>query len=216
MRKSHIISVLLSICGTSMIVLALIIIGLTDKDSFISYSSSDQILTTSMKYLSSTTIQEVSMTSPPETTLSITEATQGDPITMMTIDEIAEKLNRYLGKDLLAGKGGLIASYCVSLQVDPFVATAIMLHETGCGGSKGCSKLTRTCYNVAGQKGRPNCMGAYKGYSSIDEGIRGAINNLHKNYYSMGYNTVERIGPKYAESNTWVSKINGYVYKLKS
>ena len=126
------------------------------------------------------------------------------------------KLNRYLGKDLLAGKGGLIASYCVSLQVDPFVATAIMLHETGCGGSKGCSKLTRTCYNVAGQKGRPNCMGAYKGYSSIDEGIRGAINNLHKNYYSMGYNTVERIGPKYAESNTWVSKINGYVYKLKS
>lgn len=213
MKKSHIVSALLSICGTSMIVIALIIIGLTDKKSFISYSS-DQIMTSSMKYLSSSTIKEVSMTSTPQSPMSITEATQGDPVTLMTIDEIAEKLNRHLGKDLLMGKGELIASYCVSLHVDPFIATAIMLHETGCASR--CSNLARTCHNVAGQKGSPACNGSYKGYATIDDGIVGAINNLYKNYYSMGYNTVEKIGPKYAESNTWVSKINGYVKMLKN
>ena len=213
MKKSHVISLLLSISGTTMIVIALIIVGLTDKNSFISYSS-DQILTTSMKYTSASTIKEVSMTTSPEATLNIAEAAQGDLASKMTIAEIGQQLNKHLGTDLLMNKGELIASYAISLNVDPFVAAAIMLHETGCGSQ--CSSLARSCNNVAGQKGAPSCNGAYKRYSTIDEGIRGAIDNLYRNYYSKGYDTVEKIGPKYAESNTWVPKINNYIARLKS
>lgn len=130
----------------------------------------------------------------------------------LTMEELAARLNRNLGNAALAGKGELVASYCLSKGVDPYVATAIMIHETG----RGTSTMIRTCNNVAGQKGSPSCMGAYKGYPTIDDGIRGAIDNLYRNYYAVGLNTVEKIGPRYAESNTWVSKINNYIAKIKN
>ena len=131
----------------------------------------------------------------------------------LTMEELALKLNKSLGKDLLAGKGELIASYSLSKGIDPYLVTAIMLHETGC--SYRCSALVRTCNNVAGQKGSPNCSGSYKGYSSIDEGIKGAIDNLYNNFYARGLTTVETIGPRYAESNTWTTKINNYIARIK-
>ena len=133
----------------------------------------------------------------------------------MTLEELAIKLDRNLGTDIVAGKGALIASECVNKGVDPYVAVAILLHETGCKHS--CSRLARTCNNFGGQKGAPGCNGgAYKAYNSIDEGLVGFIDNLYRNYYSRGLNTVESIGPKYAESNTWVSKINSYVYQIRA
>ena len=133
----------------------------------------------------------------------------------MTLEELAIKLDRNLGTDIVAGKGALIASECVNKGVDPYVAVAILLHETGCKHS--CSRLARTCNNFGGQKGAPGCNGgAYKAYNSIDEGLVGFIDNLYRNYYSRGLNTVESIGPKYAESNTWVSKINSYVSQIRA
>lgn len=133
----------------------------------------------------------------------------------MTLEELGEKLNRSLGSDIVAGKGPLIAAECINKGVDPYIATAILLHETGCGSS--CSSLSRTCYNFGGQKGAPGCNGgAYKQFSSIDEGLVGLIDNLNNNYFSRGLNTVESIGPKYAESGTWVSKINWYVEKIRN
>lgn len=214
MKKSHMISALLSVSGISMIVIALIIIGFTSNNSFIAYTNNNEIVTTSLKYTSPSTIKEVSMTSSPKATLNIAKASQGDILSGQTVEEIAINLNKHLGTDLLMNKGELIASYCISVGVDPYLATAIMLHETGCKTK--CSTLVRKCYNVAGQKGTPSCNGSYKGYVNIDEGIKGAINNLKKNYYSRGLTTAEKIGPRYAESNTWVSKINQYINMLKS
>lgn len=213
MKKSHIISGLLSCTGITLIVIALIIMGVDGNFNFVSYSS-DEVLTTSMKYTSNVNIKEVSMTASPKSKLNIAQATQGDIFSGQTVEEIASQLDKHLGKDMLMNKGNVIASYAISLGVDPYIAAAIMLHETGCRSK--CSNLVRTCYNVAGQKGSPNCSGGYKGYSSIDEGIKGAIYNLYKNYYSRGLTTVESIGPRYAESNTWVSKINSYVNLVKS
>lgn len=133
----------------------------------------------------------------------------------MTLEELAIKLDRNLGTDIVAGKGALIASECVNKGVDPYVAVAILLHETGCKHS--CSRLARTCNNFGGQKGAPGCNGgAYKAYNSIDEGLVGFIDNLYRNYYSRGLNTVESIGPRYAESNTWVGKINSYVSQIRA
>lgn len=133
----------------------------------------------------------------------------------MTLDELAEKLNRNLGNDIIAGKGKLIATECINKSVDPYVATSIILHETGC--KTHCSNLARYCYNFGGQKGKPSCNGgSFKKFDSIDEGLVGMINNLYKNYYAMGLNTVELIAPKYCEGNTWAGKINWFVNSIRN
>ena len=41
-------------------------------------------------------------------------------------------------------------------------------------------------------------------------------NNLYKNYYAMGLNTVETIAPKYCEGNTWAGKINWFVNSIRN
>ena len=133
----------------------------------------------------------------------------------MTIDELAEKLNRNLGNGYIAGKGYLIASQCIEKGVDPYVAVAIMLHETGC--IYNCSNLVRSCNNVGGQKGSPGCNGgSYKAFATLDDGIIGFINNLQKNYYSKGLNTIEKIAPKYAASSAWPAKIRSYVEQIRA
>ena len=132
----------------------------------------------------------------------------------MTIEELGDKLNRNLGNDILAGKGLFIATECINRGVDPYVAVAIILHETGCKSH--CSNLARYCNNFGGQKGSPGCNGgSYKAFNSMDEGLVGFIDNLSRNYYSRGLNTVELIGPKYAEGSTWVGKINWFVSKIR-
>ena len=133
----------------------------------------------------------------------------------MTIDELAAKLNRNLGNGYIAGKGYLIASQCIEKGVDPYVAVAIMLHETGC--KYNCSTLVRTCNNVGGQKGSPGCNGgSYKAFATLDDGIIGFINNLQRNYYAKGLNTIEKIAPKYAASSAWPAKIRGYVNQIRA
>ena len=139
-----------------------------------------------------------------------------DPIVYdgLTMGELADKLNRSL-KSNISGKGYLIASYSLQLGIDPYMATAIILHETGCNGT--CSSLVRECNNVGGQKGGPSCGGgAYKAYPTLDEGIMGYLDNLYRNYYAVGLTTVETIGPKYAASTTWASQVNNYIALIRS
>ena len=139
-----------------------------------------------------------------------------DPIVYdgLTMGELAEKLNRSLNSTI-SGKGYLIASYSLQLGIDPYMATAIILHETGCNGT--CSSLVRECNNVGGQKGGPSCGGgAYKAYATFDEGIMGYLDNLYRNYYSYGLTTPETIGPKYAASTTWASQVNNYIALIRS
>ena len=130
----------------------------------------------------------------------------------MTIEELANKLNRSLSNEM-SGKGLLIAKKCIELGVDPYIATAIMLHETGCSQGS-CSHIARTCHNFGGQKGY-GC-GAYQAYPTVDAGITGMIANLHRNFYSKGLKTVETIGPRYAESPVWGIRINNYVSKIRA
>ena len=113
----------------------------------------------------------------------------------MTLEEVAAKIDRNLGGGYMAGKGMLIAKTSLDYGVDPFIAAAIILHETGC--SANCSRLVITCNNVGGQKGSPGCNGgAYKVFASLDEGIIGFVKNLHRNYYAYGLTTIDAIAPK--------------------
>jgi len=132
----------------------------------------------------------------------------------MTLDQLSAKLDKSL-KTKLAGKGSLYASYSLQKGVDPYVAVAITLHETGCNGT--CSKLVRECNNVGGMKGSPGCNGgSYKKFDTIDDGIKAYIDNLSNNYYKKGLDTVEKINTKYAASTAWSGKIYYYIDLIKS
>lgn len=132
----------------------------------------------------------------------------------LTLEELSNKLNKTLNSTL-AGQGETFASLAVELGVDPYLAVAIVMHETGCKWT--CSTLVRQCNNVGGMKGSPGCNGgSYKAFPSLEEGIRAYMNNLYKNYFSMGLTTPEAMGPKYAASTTWASQVNAYINEIKA
>lgn len=218
MKKLNYIAAGLSTIGFSLILAAVIMLNNTSISTFsisnsvfaLKEESSENKNTETIT--NSSNIRKMSTVVQEEREIAPSKLLRVEVYDGLTMEELAARLNRNLGNAALAGKGELIASYCLSKGVDPYVATAIMIHETG----RGTSTMIRTCNNVAGQKGSPSCMGAYKGYPTIDDGIRGAIDNLYRNYYAVGLNTVEKIGPRYAESNTWVSKINNYIAKIKN
>lgn len=229
MIKAKIISATTAVLGIIMIVIALVIQSNetgtkvldneTNKINVINMSSSNRVVETKIEnnvttkeVTNNVNVQELSMEQAPQAEYIPPRV---EVYENMTLEELAEKLNRSLGTGYIAGKGNVIATKCIELGVDPYVATAIMLHETGCRSN--CSSLTRTCNNVGGQKGAPGCNGgSYKAYATIDDGIVGHIENLYYRYYSKGYNTVETIGPRYAESNTWIPKINWYVNLIRT
>ncbi len=148
-------------------------------------------------------LTEIDMETAPASVLRV-EVYQG-----MTMDELSKKLNKSLG-GILAGHGKTIAEHSLKVGVDPYIVTAIMMHETG----NGTSRIANSCYNFGGQKG--SGCGAYKRYASVDEGLKGMIDNLYKNYYAYGLTTVETIGGKYAESSSWAGMINWYIGQIKA
>ena len=132
----------------------------------------------------------------------------------LTMDQLAEKLDRSL-KNELHGYGRLYAEYSLEHGVDPYIAVAISLHETGCNGH--CSTLTVECNNVGGQKGSPSCGSyGYRKFDTLEEGIKGYIDNLSNNYFGMGLNTPELMQSKYAGSTSWAQKVNNYIEVIKS
>ena len=92
-------------------------------------------------------------------------------------EKISKKLDKYLHSSL-KGKSKFITEYSIKVGLDPYLAAAVMLQETGCYWT--CSYLTRVCYNVAGNKGTPSCNGgSYRKFKSMDDGIKFAINKLN-------------------------------------
>jgi len=133
-----------------------------------------------------------------------------------TKEEVIEKLNKVL-KHELKNNGEILVEKALAYEVDPYIAVAIILHETGCNSGK-CSNLVRACNNVGGQKtsSQNKCgNGSYAKFPSIEIGIDKFFSNLSRNYIQKGLTTPELMNKKYAESTTWASKINYYVNWLK-
>lgn len=232
MKKAKIISSILGIVGLFMISIALVLQS-EEATTDVMYASAFKEFDIKNMAAASNVVVKNSLegsgdeTSESESRLPLTEVVmETAPASViipprvevyegMTLEELAAKLDRNLGTGHVAGKGHLIASYCLQKGVDPYVAVAILLHETGCRSK--CSYLARVCNNVGGQKGGPSCNGgSYKAYATLDEGIVGFIDNLHKNYYAKGLTTIDAIGPRYAQSSTWVSKIYSYVNQIRA
>lgn len=129
----------------------------------------------------------------------------------MTLEELTNKLERSLNDDL-SGYGKFIANYTLEKGVDPYLATAIMLHETGC--TWGCSNLVKSCNNVGGMKG--SGCGQYGYFNSLEEGITKFIDNIYNNYYAYGLTNANLMGNKYAEDPGWANKVNGHIEKIKN
>lgn len=128
----------------------------------------------------------------------------------MTMEELSAKLEKSMNSTL-KGKGELFATYSIELGLDPYLALAITLHETGCSYS--CSGLVQTHNNLGGLKGAD---GKYMSFATLDEGIKGYLDILYKRYYSKGLTTPELMNPVYAESTTWASRVNWYIEQIKA
>ncbi len=127
----------------------------------------------------------------------------------LTMNQLVEKLNRTL-KSNLSGTGNLFAKYAVENGVDPYLATAIVLHETGCNWS--CSAAVKNKNNVGGMMS----SGGLIHFNSLEEGIKAFIVNLKEKYYDKGLNTPELMNKKYAANPKWHVKINSYINKIKN
>ena len=128
----------------------------------------------------------------------------------LTMEELSIKLDNVLN-DTLSGMGSVYAKYSIELGVDPYLAVAISMHETGCTWS--CSTLAKSCNNIGGQKGT-GC-GEYQAYPTLEEGIYGFIANIKNKYVDFGLLTAEEMNPKYAEDPMWASKVNKYIEKIR-
>ncbi len=129
----------------------------------------------------------------------------------LTMDELASKIERSF-KNELSGKGYLYASYSLEKGVDPYLAAAISLEETGCNWN--CSNLVKSCNNVGGMKG--SGCGSYGYFNTLDDGIRAFIDNISRNYVAYGLTTADTMNPKYAENPAWAGNVNRYIARIRS
>lgn len=126
----------------------------------------------------------------------------------MTKKELVDKLNRNLNSTLV-NTGIYFVDYYLKTGLDPYLAVAIVLHETGCKWE--CSNLVKENYNIGGLKG----TNGYLKFDSLESGINGYLDILYNDYYKEGLTTPELINPKYAASETWSEKINNYINQIR-
>ncbi len=194
--------------GVSIFLLGASTIGTTPKMDFLKESDKDNTFTSSIKTTHKSLIEksEEIIVSGQQVKLSAGVSTVYDG---MTLEQLAEKIERNLNSTL-TGKGYLIASYSLQQGVDPYLALAIMLHETGCAWS--CSTLTQVNHNVGGMRG----SNGYLYFATIDEGIKAFIDNLSRNYVRYGLTTAEAMNSKYAENPNWHVAVNRYIEQIKA
>ena len=194
--------------GVSIFLLGASTIGNTPKIDVLEPSKEDNTFTSSIKTTHKSLIEksEEIMISGQQIKLAAGVSTVYDD---MTMEQLAEKLNRNLNSTL-TGKGYLIASYSLQQGVDPYLALAIMLHETGCAWS--CSSLTQINHNVGGMRG----SNGYLYFATIDEGIKAFIDNLSRNYIRYGLTTAETMNSKYAENPNGHVAVNQYIERIKA
>lgn len=100
-----------------------------------------------------------------------------------------KRINQFL-QNGLSNKGNVIVNAGIQHNVNPYLMTAIIKHETG----DGTSKVFKVRNNVAGIM--TNGM-TYKQYNSIDDSIYSLAKILSEFYIAEGRVDIEAIGAKF-------------------
>lgn len=128
----------------------------------------------------------------------------------MSLDEVHQHFEALM-KGYLKGQGAYFYDKAKALGVDPYMALAIVMHETGCNWN--CSYITKNCNNIGGIKG--SGCGSYAKFSSLNKGIDLFLENLKYNYIDHGLTNAKAINNKYAENKSWYLKIEEYMKSFK-
>ncbi|NCE98439.1 glucosaminidase domain-containing protein [Emergencia sp. 1XD21-10] len=110
--------------------------------------------------------------------------------------EAAEKVN----PNCTGSVEGMIIVACQYYGVDSDIALAIARLETG----NFTSAAFTECNNVGGM----SIDEVPIVYRSLEDGVDDFVQNLAKNYFGKGYDTVEKIGKKYCPVNpNWAREV---------
>lgn len=131
----------------------------------------------------------------------------------------ASQLDSMLG-GVLKGHGADYLKYSQQYNVDPALAAAISISETG----HGTSYAARVQNNPGGIMDWNNNWKTVKQFSSLEEGIKYQIKNLKDTYISQGLTSIEAIGSKYAPigasndpnnlNKNWIPTVTEYYNKM--
>lgn len=145
--------------------------------------------------------------------------TYGGYTSSMKIGGGSSSYSKQFLKGRLSGKESQFAKYGQKYGVDPALAMAIAMWETG----NGTSKMLRDKKNVGGMYDSRN--ETFFRFDSIEQGIESMIRNLYKNYTSQGLKTIAAIQKKYAPSgakndpnglnNNWTKGVTSMYNKAK-
>ena len=111
-----------------------------------------------------------------------------------TLTELTNQLNKSL-KSNLTNTGYFFADYTRRTGMDPYLAVAISLEETGCSSVNGCASWAVSRNNWGGMIG---CN-----FDTFDDGLNAYLNNLYNGYWSKGLTTPELVANKYNPANAF-------------
>ncbi|MBU8918248.1 glucosaminidase domain-containing protein [Bacillus sp. FJAT-29953] len=130
-------------------------------------------------------------------------------------DVSIDKLNSVL-KGKLSNMGEFFVEAGRKHNINPNLLASIAVHETGNGKSRAANEKN----NIAGMMGK----NGLRQYESVAESIGDMARNLRQNYLDKGYDTIAKIGAKYAPvgaandptglNNHWVKGVNNYFYSF--
>lgn len=131
----------------------------------------------------------------------------------------ASQLDNALG-GVLKGHGADYIKYAQQYGVDPALAAAISISETG----HGTSYAARVQNNPGGIMDWNNNWKTVKQFSSLEEGIKYQVKNLYDTYISKGLTSISAIGNKYAPigaandpnnlNKNWIPTVTEYYNKI--
>lgn len=138
-----------------------------------------------------------------------------DNMTLGFTDVSTDKLNSAL-KGKLSNMGEFFVEAGRRYNINPNLLASIAVHESGNGKSHAASVKN----NIAGMMGK----NGLRQYESVAESIADMARNLRQNYLDKGYDTIAKIGAKYAPvgaandptglNNNWVKGVNNFFYSF--
>ena len=131
-----------------------------------------------------------------------------------SVEQIANKIDKYCRKTPLEGYGEYIAKTSIGKSVNPYLIGGIILENTSCKTE--CSILFKECNSVSQMKGDPGCFGgAYKSYKNIDDSIDDLVSYISKEFYTSEMQLPYKMYSSLGKNSSWAFKVTNFMEALK-